>query len=59
MKCCVYGSWGCIHRTLFYSLLANGPNMVECYITLGRNIFPGKDTSLIGTFVSYEENEVL
>jgi hypothetical protein len=55
MKCFVYGCWGCIHRTLFYSLLANGPNMVECYITLGHNIFPGKDISLMGTFVNYEE----
>jgi hypothetical protein len=28
-------TWDCIHNTLYFSLLVNGPDKQECYITLG------------------------
>ncbi len=35
----------------------NGPIKLECYITLGCKVLPGdKHYSLLGPFVSYEEN---
>jgi hypothetical protein len=48
-------SWIQIHETPFSSLLTNGPNKLECYITLGwKKLASDKHFSL-----SYEENEVL
>jgi hypothetical protein len=35
----------------------NGPNKLECYITLG--FARAKHSSLLGQFVIYKENEVL
>jgi len=39
--------------------LTNGLNKVECYITLDLKGSPLTNTSLDGSFVSYEENKVL
>jgi len=38
--------------------LKNLPNKLECYITLSRKGFPGTNTSLLGPFIGYKENEV-
>ncbi len=35
-----------------------GPNKQECYITQDLNGLPVSNTSLWGSFISYEENEV-
>jgi hypothetical protein len=48
---------GRIYNTSFSLLLVNGPNKLECYITLGWKGFPDtKPSSLSGSFISYEEN---
>ncbi len=36
-----------------------GPNTLECYIALGWKGLPETNASLLGSFVRYEENEVL
>jgi hypothetical protein len=48
-----------IHNTLFSSSLTNGSNMLEYYITLGWKSLAVIDTTFLGKFLSYEENEVL
>jgi hypothetical protein len=48
-----------IHNALFSSSLMVGPNKPECYITLGWKGLKWTNTSLLGPFVSYEENEVM
>jgi hypothetical protein len=35
------------------------PNKLECYITLGRKGLTWTNASLLGSFVSYEEKEVM
>jgi len=37
----------------------NGPNNIECYITLGWKGLKGTHTGLLDPFVSCEENEQL
>jgi len=38
----------------------NGPNKLGCYITLGyKRLAMDKQSSLLGQFKSYEENELL
>jgi hypothetical protein len=39
--------WGHIHNPLLYSQLTNGPNKLECYITLGWKGLPVKHSSLL------------
>jgi len=36
--------WNRIHNTLFSLKLTNGPNKLECYITLGCQGLTGKNT---------------
>jgi hypothetical protein len=58
---CVQGkrlAWDRIHNTSFFCIF-NGPNKLECYITLIWKGFPGKNTSLLGPSIICEENEVL
>ncbi len=37
----------------------NGPNKPECYITQGWRGLEGTNTNLLGTFISYKENEIV
>jgi hypothetical protein len=34
----IFGNWGSIHITSFSSLLANGPNKLECFSLAGLSI---------------------
>ena len=36
----------------------NGPNKLQCYITLGWKVLLGKHSSLLGPFVSCEGNDM-
>ncbi len=44
----------------FSSRLTHGTSKLECHITLGwKDLLGTKKSSLLGPFVSYEENEAL
>ncbi len=50
---------GHIHNILFFSLLINGPNELVLHYNKLERLVSDKHSSLLGTFVSYEENEVV
>jgi hypothetical protein len=52
MRCCECTPWNNICYTSFYLLRTNGPNKLECYITVEWR-------GLFGLFISSEENEAL
>jgi hypothetical protein len=59
MKCCEY-DLGTVFKTLHFLLkLMNGSNMPVLHYTRLKKLFSDKHSSLLGTFVSKEENEVL
>ncbi len=41
MKCCEFGTMGCVYNTYISSQLMNRPNKLECYITLSWKGFSG------------------
>jgi hypothetical protein len=53
-------TWGRVHNTSVSLLLVNGPNKLECYITLDWKGFPDtKRSSLLGSLISYEKINVV
>ncbi len=53
-------AWGHIHSTSFSLQLTNAPNKLECFSMVNLPIqVICNDSSLLGTFICYEENEVL
>jgi hypothetical protein len=58
MNCSEYNPRGRIHNTWFYRNLWMNPDILECYITLGSEAWLYQLSSLLGPFVSYEENDV-
>jgi hypothetical protein len=44
MESCEYDTRGGIHNTTFSSKLTNGPNTLECYITVGCKWLLGTNT---------------
>jgi hypothetical protein len=59
MKHCDYDTRDHVHNTSFSLYLKNGLIKLECYITLCWKGLPGTNLNLLGSFVNYEENEVL
>ncbi len=57
MKCCEYDTWGHIQNTLFPYEWAQYAKVLHC--TLPEWLVFDKHSSLLGPFLSYEENEVL
>jgi hypothetical protein len=53
MNYCEYIPKYHFQNTSFNLYLTNGPNKLECYITLGWKDLP------VGPFINYKENEVL
>jgi hypothetical protein len=54
-----YGPLGPIDNILFSSKFMNGPIKLECLSIASLSSLVQCNTSLFGTFVSYEENEGL
>ncbi len=50
---------GCIHNTSLSSSLKNQPNTLVLYNTNLERLARDRQTSLLGSFERYEENEVL
>jgi hypothetical protein len=55
-KCCEYGSWDYIHKTLYFLYLIDGPNKLERLQRATKRCSVMQHSSLLGTSVSYEEN---
>ncbi len=53
------GPWGRIHNTSFSSQLEDGHVIIVLHYTKPLRLSKDKHPSLLGPFLSYEENEVL
>jgi hypothetical protein len=58
MRSCEYGPWGHIHDTNFLCNLQIGPKARVLHYTKIKRLPSDKHSSLFGTFINYEENEV-
>ncbi len=56
IECYEYCPWDHIHNTSFTLELANAPNKLICYITLGWKGAMDKHSSLLGPFICFKEN---
>jgi len=59
MKGCEFGPCGSFHKTSFSSYLTNGPNRLVFHNTKSERVARDKHSSLLGSFLCYEENKIL
>ncbi len=58
IKCCEYINWSHIHNS-FSLELTNGPNKLDCHITVDWKCLSGTNTLAYWTLISYTKYKVL